>query len=302
MPKEKKKLLILSIMEILRKETDVYHTLRQAAIIERLNRDYQLTSTRKSVRQNLGDLQDAGYPIKFNHGWYYDHEFSPAELDYLLDCALSGGHMSDEERSSLVTRLKTLGGDCYKAAADVQRRRPAASQFLANTTTLRKAIDEGKQVTFHYGDWDVDLELHPRKAANGRVKTYRVNPYFIVGTNGRTYLICNVDKHDGLCHFRVDRIMDAAVVSRNAKQVEQVTGEETDLASYLTNHPYMYSGEVHEYRLKVDRCAINDVLDWFGTDLAFDNVTDTTAECVVRSDRVSMEFWLRRYAEHARLL
>ncbi|MBR6027667.1 MAG: WYL domain-containing protein [Clostridia bacterium] len=302
MAKEKKKLLILAVMEILRKETDFTHTLRQAAIIERLNRDFNLTCTRKSVRQNLGDLQDAGYPVKFNHGWYYDHEFSPAELDYLLDCALSGGHMSDEERSSLVSRLKALGGDCYKAVADVQRRRPATSQFLSNTAVLRRAIAEGKQVTFRYGDWDVDKELHPRKAPNGRAKNYRVNPYYIVGTNGRTYLICNVDKHEDLCHFRVDRIMNAEVAARSAKDITSVTGEAPDLSEYLCNHPYMYSGETQTFRLRVDRSAINDVLDWFGTDLEFSKVTETTAECEVQSDPVSMDFWLRRYGEHAVLV
>ena len=75
MPSAPKKMLILAILEILRKYTDCEHGLLQTDIIEKLERDYDLTATRKSVRANLTELQIAGYPIDYINGWYYEHEF-----------------------------------------------------------------------------------------------------------------------------------------------------------------------------------------------------------------------------------
>ena len=76
MPAEKKKMLILAILGILRDGTDENNRIRQAEIITRLNRDYHLTATRKSVRKNLADLQEAGYPVRFRKGWFYEHPFN----------------------------------------------------------------------------------------------------------------------------------------------------------------------------------------------------------------------------------
>ena len=63
----------------------------------------------------------------------------------------------------------------------------------------------------------MDKALHLRKAANGRTKIYKINPYRTCTVNGRYYLICNVDKYDSLCHFRIDRILDAKQLKSAAK-------------------------------------------------------------------------------------
>ena len=64
-----KKLLILAILEVLRKYTNIDHRLLQSEIIAKLESDYDLTATRKSVRANLADLEDAGYPVLYDNGW-----------------------------------------------------------------------------------------------------------------------------------------------------------------------------------------------------------------------------------------
>ena len=58
-----KKLLILDILEILKKYSDENHRLSQQDIIRILKRDYGMTADRKSVRRNLTELMDAGYPV-----------------------------------------------------------------------------------------------------------------------------------------------------------------------------------------------------------------------------------------------
>ncbi len=303
MPAQKKKMLILAILGILRDETDADHRIRQAAIIEKLNANYQLSATRKSVRKNLADLQEAGYPILFRKGWYYDHTFKPAELDYLLDCIMSS-NIPTAQREDLLNRLLKMGGSFYKPHVDIKKVRPTNPQFLQTLDVIHDAIADGRQITFKYCDYDVDKELHPRLDNKGKAKTYKVNPYRLASANGRSYLICNVDKYDTLCHFRVDRIVEARMMRAAAKPLEKIKDNTDSLASeaYVNEHPYMYSGKPIKTRIEVPRDKINDVLDWFGTEVGFEDVSEEKAVAVVVSDPVSVELWLRRYGDFARVV
>ena len=58
-----KKLLILNILEILRKYTDENHRLGQKEIIDILKKEYDMSVDRKAIKRNIMDLIDAGYDI-----------------------------------------------------------------------------------------------------------------------------------------------------------------------------------------------------------------------------------------------
>ena len=300
MPREKKKMLILAILSILRESTDADHRIRQAAIIAKLKEGYALSATRKSVRKNLGDLQEAGYPVVFRKGWFYDHGYSAAELNYLLDC-VAGSSIPAAQREALVAKLRTLGGPYFQPDAGVASIKPVNPQFLYTLETLHQAIADEKQVSFKYCNYDVDKELHPRLTEDGKPKLYKVNCYRVATANGRCYLIGNVDKYDTLCHFRVDRILEIRQLKSAAKPLEKLTDAQDEPLgdTYLQEHPYMYSGAPKKHRINVRRDHINDVLDWFGMDVAFENTTDETTDVIVWSDPVSLDLWLRRYAEFA---
>ena len=152
-------------------------------------------------------------------------------------------------------------------------------------------------------DTDVDKELHPRTDEEGKAKLYKINPYRLATVNGRCYLICNVDKYDTLCHFRVDRIMDAKKLRAPVKPLERIADATDTLSTeaYFAERPYMYTGRPVKTRIVVDRAYINDVLDWFGMGVTFEKVTETTAQAVVYAEPKSVEYWLSRYSEHARL-
>ena len=148
MPAQKKKMLILAILSILRDETDVNHRIRQAAIIERLTAKYQLTATRKSVRKNLADLQEAGYPVVFQKGWFYDHLFSASELDFLSECVMAS-NIPGAQREDLLTRLASTGGSYYVSGNTHLKVRPTNSQYMYTMEILHDAIAQGRQTVFH---------------------------------------------------------------------------------------------------------------------------------------------------------
>ena len=61
-----KKLLIINILDILKKYTDENHRLSQKDIIEILDKEYCMKIDRKSVKRNLMNLIEFGYDIEYS--------------------------------------------------------------------------------------------------------------------------------------------------------------------------------------------------------------------------------------------
>ncbi len=61
--KQPKKMLIMNILDILKKYTDENHRLSQKEIVDILKSEYDMTVDRKAVKRNLMNLIDFGYEI-----------------------------------------------------------------------------------------------------------------------------------------------------------------------------------------------------------------------------------------------
>ncbi|MDR0221176.1 MAG: WYL domain-containing protein, partial [Lachnospiraceae bacterium] len=59
-----KKMLIINILEILKKYSDENHRLSAKEIGERLEREYAQPVDRKAIKRNLMNLMDFGYEIR----------------------------------------------------------------------------------------------------------------------------------------------------------------------------------------------------------------------------------------------
>ncbi len=64
--KQPKKLLIINILDILKRYTDENHRLSQKEIVKLLESDYDMKVDRKSVKRNLMNLIDFGYDIEYS--------------------------------------------------------------------------------------------------------------------------------------------------------------------------------------------------------------------------------------------
>ena len=301
MPETRKKMTILAILEILKRHSDADHTLLQADIIDWLRRDYDLAVTRKTVSQNLADLVDAGYPLEYANGWYYEHEFCVAELDLLVQGVQFNNYIAPGQRRELIEKLKTLGSEHYAPRTFSIAGHRSSSQFMYTMEIVQGAVDRGKKINFQYMDLDVDKRQHPRLTVYGEPKIYLVNPYRIAMANGRYYLICNVEKYDSVAHFRLDRIAECRELDAPVKPMAEVHGLENGLniQEYLERHVFMYSGKVRQVRIRAKRSLAGEILDWFGMDVMFENVTDESLEALFEADEVSLKYWLLRYGEHA---
>ena len=125
---------------------------------------------------------------------------------------------------------------------------------------LDEAIRNKKQVEFDYTTYNLDLLQKPR-----RDHKYLVNPYVLYWCNGQYYLISNLVPHEGLCHFRLDRIKNISVMQTPVKEL----GRGFDLYDYAKNSLFMFGVETQSFTIQFDRKILKDVADQFGDKLVY---------------------------------
>ena len=301
MAKEKKKLLILAILELLREKTDKEHPMRYIPIIEALLKDFGLSATRKSVQRNINDLQAAGYPLYFLHGWYYDHPWEDREADALVDSMALNAAIPAQRRKELADKLKEQLGRWYVPAVE---RAAQDGEFSAALDTALEAVAERRQISFRYADYDADGQLHARKGANGRRIQYKVSPYQVSRLGDFCYLMCNLDGQQGLSFFRLDRMQDVRILRSSIKPFFRATEDEarTGLEDCVTCLPVRGGGRVRTYVLRIDRSLVGDAVDWFGKGITFSRVTEGDVQISVKTDTSQIRAWLSAFEGQTQLL
>ncbi len=318
-----KKLLIINILDILKKYTDVNHRLSQKEIVELLQKEYSMKADRKAVKRNLLNLIDFGYLISYSESirtgkngeeeiiytdWYMEHDFDDGELRLLIDSLLFSKHIPYSQCKELVRKLEGLSNIYFHAKVKhictMPENSPCNKQLFYTIDVLDEAISKKRQVMFEYCSYDTDKKLHPRKREDGTVREYLVNPYQLAAANGRYYLICNYDKYDGLSNYRVDRITNIKLLDTPVRPVEKVTGTEKrlNLAEHMAEHIYMFSGESIRVKFCANRYIINDIIDYFGMDAEFSDVTENDMIVTVKINEEDMFKWAVQYGDHAVVL
>lgn len=318
-----KKLLIMNILDILKRYTDEDHRLSQREIGEILEREYGMTADRKSIRRNLLDLIDCGYDIEYSESirekkdgsqeamlsdWYLNRTFTDSELRLLIDGLLFSKHVPYSQCKELVEKLESLSNIYFRSRVKHIRTLPEGQpknrQLFYTIDVLDEAISRGRQVCFHYTRTGLDKKPHPRTDSAGHAREYIVNPYQMVATNGRYYLICNYDKYDNVAHYRVDRISDIRLLDTPAKLPEKVMGLENGLRlpEHMAEHLYMFTGESIRAKFRAQRHLLDDLADWFGPGIAFSDVTEETVVVSVKVNERAMFFWALQYAPYVEVL
>ncbi len=288
---------IFAIMNLLRDQTDETHRMDAKEIARELELQQGLEIDPRSVRRAINEMIEGGCPIDDTRKYYYRGQFTSGELEYLQKAVRYGTGLTQAQRAELNRKLARVDG--YDAQLDevYLSKRSGNPNMLDTLALLKVAMREGRQVTFSYGYYDVDGLLKP--IMNGsKEKTYNANPQAVVMANGRYYLLATVNRHTELSHYRIDRIIDIRQRRAKIRPFE----EAIDAEKYINEHSSMYSGPAKLFRIRVKRKNLNDVFDWFGDNVKFENVTDNSADALVCSDQASMDFWLHRYYKAAKLI
>lgn len=131
--KSPKKLIIMNILDILKRYTDENHRLSQKEIQDILEREYDMTVERKAVKRNLMNLIEFGYNINYSESvrifkdkdgkeqenvilsdFYLEREFTDSELRLLIDGVLFSNHIPYKQDKELVDKLASLSNIYFK--------------------------------------------------------------------------------------------------------------------------------------------------------------------------------------------
>ena len=318
-----KKMLIINILDILKNYTDENHRLSQKQIIDILEKDYNMKVDRKAIKRNLLNLIDSGHYLEYSESirtnkngeeesmysdWYYIRDFSDAELRLLIDSLLFSKHIPYSQCKELIGKLEGLSNKFFKSKVGYIRslpeNLPENKQLFYTIEILDEAIGEGKQVSFKYNEYDIDKKMYPRKNSKGEVREYIVNPYQMAATNGRYYLICNLDGKDNISNYRLDRITDIKKLETKIKDKKQAKGatQRLDLQRFMAENIYMFGGESVRVSFRAKRYIVNDILDWFGKDVVFTDANENEVTVNVTVCEEAMFYWSMQYGEHIEIL
>ena len=319
---EPKKLLILYILEVLKRHSDSDHRLTQREIMQLVERDFDTSIDRKSIKRNLDLLIDAGYDIGFSttprqqrlrngreeefeikSDFYFEHELTDAELRLIIDGLIFSRHISLAQRRQLVKKLEGLSSKHFSSRMthvySMKQEQTDNKQLFLNIELLDEAITKRRKVTFKYTTFGTDKKPHPRKRPDGSDRIYLCTPYQMAAKEDKYYLICNNDWFSDISNYRVDRIIDLAITDEPAKpfsELKNSEGDKLNLATYMQQHIYMYSSENVACTFRIMKRMVADIMDMFGSDIVLSHETDQTIDVAARVNELSMKEFAKRYA------
>lgn len=318
----KRKKLSFAILDILRQYTDENHKLSQNDIVELLEKDYDVKADRKSIKRNITSLLEMGYPIEFKEtlrmypnkdgvmeesyilsDFYLERDFTDAELRLLIDSLLFSKHIPYSQCKELVGKLEGLSNRYFKSRVRFIRTLPETApknrELFYTIEIIDEAIANEKQIAFTYNEFGTDKKLHPK-----REREFVVNPYQMAAINGRYYLIGNYDKYNNIANYRLDRITDIRLLDTPVKPVKKVDGMKNGfyLPKHMAEHLYMFAGESVPVTFRMNKEILNDVIDWFGSEIAFMDETEDEVTARVTVNWNAMRYWAHQYCRHVRIL
>ena len=314
-----KKMLILNILDILKKYSDENNRLSNKKIREKLKSEYSQTVDRKAIKRNLDNLIDFGYDIEYSEttrkgkngeeetissDWYLNREFVDAELRLLIDSLLFSKHIPYNQCKELVEKLEGLSNTYFKSRVKhirtMPERLPENKQILYTIEILDEAITKKKRVEFNYmTNFGTDKKPIISTEKDGSPKNYIVSPYQMAATNGRYYLICNQKTRKDIGYYRLDRISSIRMLDEPATPTKEIPQLKNglNLPKIMAENIYMFPGESKHVKFRAKRQAIRDILDWFGQDVTFMDDGEEFVIANVLVNEQAMVFWALQYGQ-----
>lgn len=306
---EAKKLLIIRIMQILERYSDVNHPLTQEEIIKKLYDNYGIEAERKAIGRNVQLLQDMFEREAMNKaataiviesdkrkGTYIDKRlFEDSELRLLIDGVLASKHISEKYSKDLIEKLSSLSNKYFKShvkhvysVKDWDKTENKA--LFWNIEIIDEAIEKGKQITFDYNKYGADKKLH-------KTSSHIASPYQLILHNQHYYLVFLREEWKRIRHFRLDRITNIQITDKPITPLRSLEGYENglDYKKYASSLPYMFTDKIERITFICDGKVIDQVVDWFGKDIRVTENGEDKYEIAVFASPNAMEYWAMQY-------
>ncbi len=294
----------MMILEVLKKYSDDDHYLTQQMIMRYLKSDYYMSCDRRSVKANVEALIEMGYDIAMDGGYaLLSRDFDDAELRMLIDSVLFSRNITSKQAGRLIEKLQGFGNRYFESkvshvasCAELSRLRTDNTQVMITVNVLNDAIDAKKKVRFHYAAYGTDFKLHPKKK-DSKIRTYTVNPYQMIASNGHYYLLGNLDAYKDISYYKIDKIMGIEILDEKVKPMREVEGLEQglDLPRHLAEHIYLFCDKSVPVKLKCRIEAVDTLVDWFGRNFKIIDKTDDEITVTLKCSEYAMHYWALQY-------
>lgn len=304
-----KKIVVFYVLEILKDFSDSEHRLTYKDIVDKLDVKYGIRPDVKSVAKNIDTLIGAGYEIEkcgYKGCYLACRDFEKGELMYLIDAINSSTAIDPKQAKDLVNKL-TKDYSRYDKKKyhsimkiDLQTSKSRNKELFYVIEILSEAIEQGKKVAFHYNEYNISKELQEKFNS----KEYIINPYFLVNSRGKYYLVCNYDKYNDISNYKVEAISDIRILEEDAKDIKQLNNMQNfSIKNYINEHIYMTYGESVDARLELESAKyIGEIIDWFGDKVRLSKTPDDKIIVDMKVNEQALIYWALQYGEHVEII
>ena len=250
------KLKLLYLIKMLQENTDEKHPMSTPDIIKYLD-NHGIHAERKSIYNDMECLADFGYDVvqvqsRLGGGYYLgSREFELPELKLLVDAVQSSRFITTKKSRELIRKLEQIAGknDAGKLQRQVYvagRVKTENESIYYSIDAIHRAIQENRQISFVYLDWNLNKQLVPRPNGNKRV-----SPWALIWREEN--------------YYRVDKMGQTAVTDLPREGVKQFS--QIDVTSYTNRTFGMFAGEESVVTMEFPMHLIGVVLDRFGREV-----------------------------------
>ena len=246
-------------------------------ILERL-KEYDIYVDIKTVYACIRYVNEFFYEIlgkdmilsRKKKGFYIDEEiFSDGQLQFLIDSITFHEDLNYDDKLKLKKQLFSLSSLQQRSRiieSDVADKKQSFSLIL-NLSTITKAIENNKVISFQYINYDVDkdrlVEIASEKGNDG--KQYIISPYQILSVNNHYYLIGYNNKYkNNLSTYRIDRMRFIKTTTHHFKEIR----EQFDMNEEINKMMNMFTSDKRDtLQIECEYKALREVVSRFGNDI-----------------------------------
>ncbi|HIT89164.1 MAG TPA: WYL domain-containing protein [Candidatus Merdenecus merdavium] len=301
--RKEKLIRVLQIME----STDEKSPMNASQIVEKLDSKYTLGDIdRRSIYRDISMLQYCGYQITQckdkRKGWYMEkHAFDDWEIKIMMDAVQQAKCVSDKEAVEIREKLLALTSNRGRSRfSHMMRPIKDCSDVVVEIgkyiEMMLEAMFLHKKIEFQYTEITNDMEKVLRR--NGKI--YKLNLYTIYWASNNYYLVGSHDNHDGLTHYRLDRILNLSISDEYAIDAKEKVGvnPESYIQKYIEESVNHFSGDLVRIEVQYTPDPVTNAIlyDFAGRDIKVYKQKDGTYRALfMKMNTVTLAGWFLQY-------
>ena len=272
MPKgTNQKFKLYRLAQIMLERTDDDHFITMPEIKEALEA-YEITADRKSIYNDLKDLEQLGIEVEgepVGNRYHYhvvSREFELPELKLLVDAIQSSKFITERKSNALIKKIEKLVSkyDAQKLQRQVYvsgRIKTMNESIYYNVDAIHNAITENKKIKFQYFQWNVKKEMELRHDG----AFYHISPWGLSWDHENYYLVGYDSAEEKIKYYRVDKMIKVQMLLEEREGKDHF--KKLDMAEYTRKSFSMFGGKEQQVKLLVDNELAGVIIDRFGKDV-----------------------------------